>query len=41
MARNMSSLRGSRVVTLAVLAVSLVALHACQPRGAAVPMDYG
>ena len=39
MARNMSSLRGSRVVTLAVLAVSLVALHACQPRGAAVPMD--
>ena len=39
MERNMSSLRGSRVVTLAVLAVSLVALHACQPRGAAVPMD--
>ncbi len=39
MARNMSSLRGSRVVTLAILAVSLVALHACQPPGAAVPMD--
>ncbi len=39
MARNMFSLRSSRVVTLAVLAVSLVALHACQPRGAAVPMD--
>ena len=39
MERNMSSLRGSRVVTLAVLAVAVVVLHACQPRGAAVPMD--
>ena len=39
MARNMFSLRSRRVVTLAVLAVSLVALHACQPRGVAVTMD--
>ena len=39
MARNMFSLRSIGVVTVAVLAVSLVALHASQPPGAAVPMD--
>ena len=39
MARNMVSLRSIGVVTVAVLVVSLVALHAGQPPGAAVPMD--
>ena len=39
MARNMFCPRSIGVVTVAVLAVSLVALHAGQPPGAAVPMD--
>ena len=39
MARNMFSLRSIGVVTAVVLAVPLVALHAGQPPGAAVPMD--
>ena len=39
MARNMFSLRSIGVVTVAVLAVSLVALCAGQPPVAAVPMD--
>ena len=40
MARNMLSLRSLGVVTAAVLAVPLVALHAGQPPGAAVPMGH-
>ena len=39
MARNRLSLRSVGVVTAAVLAVPLVALHAGQPPGVAVPMD--
>ena len=39
MARSIFSLRSIGVVTVAVLAVSLVALLAGQPPGAAVPMD--
>ena len=39
MVRIMFSLRSIGVVTAAVLAVSLVTLHAGQPPGAAVPMD--
>ena len=39
MARNIFSRRSIGVVTAAGLAVSLVALHAGQPPGAAVPMD--
>ena len=39
MARNIFSQRSIRVATVAVLAVSLVALYGCQSRGAAVPMD--
>ncbi len=39
MAQSIFSLRSIGVVTVAVLAVSLVALHAGQPPGAAVPMD--
>ena len=39
MARDMFSLRSIGVMTVAVLAVSFVALHGGQPPGAAVPMD--
>ena len=39
MARDMFSLRSIGVMTVAVLAVSFVALHGGQPPGAAVPLD--